>query len=304
MTKWMNTLLILSLCCMLLAAGCTAGGEKQQFTEPLTEEQQQPVLENIRAWAAENLETDSELRLTYSLYHDKPQGMGWAVMYANGCWLYDLHTGEIRAVDGTYADTAQLGMVLAQGEKDGKKRMWSFYLTNGEPTDGADPILRLEQIAAEHPDGKVGSLTLYRQEGKGIYMAMQFLSDGKRYTCEYSSVTGVLDVLPDDRTAAGDVTLPLDGVPGLLDNIFRWQTEQDTPHNGQNYSLDLSRERRLAEILVGTHSQVAVHDLATGEMTRLEGSYTGSLDYGCITVLGPAESPFWLYLIDNTSAVN
>ena len=304
MTKWMRTLLILSLCCMLLAAGCAAGGKKPQFTQPLTEEQQQPVLENIRAWVAENLKSDSEPHLTYSLYHDHPQGMGWAAMYANGCWLYDLHTGGIRAVDGTYADTAQLGMVLAQGEEDGKNRAWVFYLTNGEPTDGADPILRLEQIAAEHPNGRVSKLTWWRQEDKGIYMTMHFQSDGKGYTCEYSSITGVVDVLSDDRTAAGDMNLPLDGVPGLLANIFRWQTEQDTPHNGQNYSLDLSRERRLAEILVDTQSQVAVHDLATGEMTRLEGTYTGSLDYGCITVLGPAKSPFWFYIIDNTSAVN
>ncbi|MBR5536462.1 MAG: hypothetical protein IKU58_01010 [Clostridia bacterium] len=304
MTKWMRTLLILSLCCMLLAAGCAAGGEKQQFTEPLTEEQQQPVLENIRAWAAENLEADSELRLTYSVREYQPQSVGWAAMYATGCWLYDLPTGGIRAVDGTYADTAQLGMVLAQSEKDGKNSTWVFYLTNGEPTDGADPILQLEQVAAEHPDGRVSRLIWWRQEDKGIYMTMHFLSDGKGYTCEYSSVTGVLDVLPDDRTVEGEVPLPLAGVPGLLANIFRWQTEQDTPHNGQNYSLDLARERRLAEILLSTQSQVAVHDLATGEMTRLEGSYTGSLDYGCITVLGPAESPFWLYLIDNTSAVN
>lgn len=278
--------------------------DQTPITGPLTEEQQAPVMENIRAWAAENLKSDSEPRLTYSVYQDQPQGMGWAAMYANGCWLYDLHTGGIRAVDGTYADTAQLGMVLAQGAEDGKNRTWVFYLTNGEPADGADPILRLEQIAAEYPNGRVSRLTWWRQEDKGIYMTMHFLSDGKGYTCEYSSITGVADVLPDDRTPAGDVNLPLDGVPGLLANIFRWQTEQDTPHNGQNYSLDLSRERRLAEILVDTQSQVAVHDLATGEMTRLEGSYTGSLDYGCITVLGPAKSPFWLYIIDNTSAVN
>ena len=66
-TLWMA---VLSALLALLVAGCAAvlGPQlkKETFTGPLTEEQQAPVLENIRAWAEKNIQVDGEITVTYS----------------------------------------------------------------------------------------------------------------------------------------------------------------------------------------------------------------------------------------------
>ncbi len=304
-------MVVLSVILALLVAGCAAvlgpQLQKDTFTGPLTEEQQAPVLENIRAWAEKNIEADGDLTITYSEPNDQPQSLGLLVEISQECHLYDLHTGRIWGVDGTYPDTADLGRVTVRGQVEGHDWIWTFYLTNGDPAKAVDPIQGLEELAADYPGAKVGELRWFRMEGKGTYITVDLqVGDGKYYW-EYSSVCGQWGVTPREAGKGSPGVVPLDKIPGLMSAVVDWQETHADDYDRKNYSLNLSttilarmnQSGSARDFLSSNWTNIVAYDLTTGEIENRGREYTGTCAYGHLTLLYPAKNvQEWVYVID------
>lgn len=306
-------MVLLSVALALLVAGCAAvlgpQMQKNTFTGPLSEEQQAPVLENIKAWAEKNIEVDGEITVTYSEPNDQPQSLGWLAELSQECYLYDLHTGRIGPVDGTYPDTADLGRVLVQGKVNDYNRMWTFYLTNGDPAKAVDPIQGLEEMAANYPDAKVGELRWFRMEGKGIYIAVDFETGNGCSLWQYSSVCGQWGVTPREAGKGSPGVVPLDKLPGLMAAVVSWQETHADEYDRINYSLNLNttilarmnQSGSARDFLSSNWTNIVVYDLTTGEMENRGREYTGTCEYGHLTLLYPAKTvQEWVYVIDES----
>jgi len=306
-------MVVLSVALALLVAGCAAvlgpQMQKNTFTGPLSEAQQAPVLENIKAWAEKNIEVDGEITVTYSEPNDQPQSLGWLAELSQECYLYDLHTGRVGPVDGTYPDTADLGRVLVQGKVNDYNRMWTFYLTNGDPAKAVDPIQGLEQLAANYPDAKVGELRWFRMEGKGIYIAVDFETGNGCSLWQYSSVCGQWGVTPREAGKGSPGVVPLDKLPGLMAAVVSWQETHADEYDRINYSLNLNttilarmnQSGSARDFLSSNWTNIVAYDLTTGEMENRGREYTGTCEYGHLTLLYPAKTvQEWVYVIDES----
>ena len=306
-------MVVLSVALALLVAGCAAvlgpQMQKNTFTGPLSEEQQAPVLENIKAWAEKNIEVDGEITVTYSEPNDQPQSLGWLAELSQECYLYDLHTGRIGPVDGTYPDTADLGRVLVQGKVNDYNRMWTFYLTNGDPAKAVDPIQGLEELAANYPDAKVGELRWFRMEGKGIYIAVDFETGNGCSLWQYSSVCGQWGVTPREAGKGSPGVVPLDKLPGLMAAVVSWQETHADEYDRINYSFNLNttilarmnQSGSARDFLSSNWTNIVAYDLTTGEMENRGREYTGTCEYGHLTLLYPAKTvQEWVYVIDES----
>ena len=306
------TAVILLLSCLLalLVAGCAAvlgpRMEKDTSAVPLTEEERAAVMENIRAWAEENIQAEGELTVTDAHLSDRPQRLGWLTQYAQNCWLYDLSTGKVGPVDGTYPDTARLGAVIAQGTENGKNRLWGFYLTRGEQAAAPDPISGLEQLAAAHPGATVSSMEWSLHREKGLYINL-YIQDGDDCYCwEYSSICGCWGetVYEEGLDHAG--TIPVERLPDLMTAVIEWQEKNAVEADRDNYTLSLNtvilprieRSGSVGEFLRNNWENVVVYDLNTGNIARQEDLYTGTAQYGHLTLLYPAtECQQWVYVV-------
>ena len=306
------TAVILLLSCLLalLVAGCAAvlgpRMEKDTSAVPLTEEERAAVMENIRAWAEENIQAEGELTVTDAHLSDRPQRLGWLTQYAQNCWLYDLSTGKVGPVDGTYPDTARLGAVIAQGTENGKNRLWGFYLTRGEQAAAPDPISGLEQLAAAHPGATVSSMEWSLHREKGLYINL-YIQDGDDCYCwEYSSICGCWGetVYEEGLDHAG--TIPVERLLDLMTAVIEWQEKNAVEADRDNYTLSLNtvilprieRSGSVGEFLRNNWENVVVYDLNTGNIARQEDLYTGTAQYGHLTLLYPAtECQQWVYVV-------
>ncbi len=306
------TAVILLLSCLLalLVAGCAAvlgpRMEKDTSAAPLTEEEQAAVMENIRAWAEENIQAEGELTVTDTHLNDRPQRLGWLTQYTQNCWLYDLSTGKVGPVDGTYPDTARLGAVIAHGTENGKNRLWGFYLTRGEQAAAPDPISGLEQLAAAHPGATASSMEWSLHREKGLYINL-YIQDGDDCYCwEYSSICGRWGETFYEEGLDHAGTIPVERLPDLMTAVIGWQEKNAVEADRDNYTLALNtvilprieRSGSVGEFLRNNWENVVVYDLNTGNIARQEELYTGTAQYGHLTLLYPAtECQQWTYVV-------
>ena len=261
--------------------------------EPLTEAQLEPILSDLREWAAVNLPEVAEPILTYSPAREEWHRMGMLTDIST-CHLYDLERGEVRPVDASYPDVAELGRILLTNEAKSPGVVHTFYLTRGLWREEADPIGELRWLAEGYPDGLVSDLTWIQKEGEGLWLSVYFTENGTSYCFEYSSVNGLSGVRAQGN--AREPAVPVTGLPTLMEAVA---ANQQTA--GPDFILALSTDPDAARILMEAHSSLLAVDLSTGTLTEVEGAYTGTLEYGCISVLGAPDAPKPLYLIDGTA---
>lgn len=308
-TLWMA---VLSVLLALLVAGCAAvlGPQlkKETFTGPLTEEQQAPVLENIKAWAEENIQVDDEITVTYSEPNDQPQSMGMLAEIAT-THLYDLSSDTVRPVDGIYPDSEQLGhMTLMVKDGETVRDIQVFYLTNGDPAKGTSPVESLEQFAIAYPKAKANYLSWEQREGQPLYIKMFFIHEGKESIFEYSGVCGRWGVRERETASDKRAAIPADALPQMMDRIIQWQIDNGGDTDGRNFTLvngmtlETPASHGILDQFLDDWQTVQVYNMATGDLYTLEGDYTGAVEYGCFTLLNVEEPRKWVFLIDNNDA--
>ena len=300
---------LLSAVLALLVAGCAAvlGPQlkKETFTGPLTEEQQAPVLENIRAWAEENVQADGELTITYSEPTENPQGMGSLVEIAT-TYLYDLSTNTIRPVDGTYPDSAALGVVhLTVKAGENYRDIRTFYLSRGGTSLTPDPIASLKQFAAAYPDATARYLSWEQRNGQPVYIKIFFNNEGRENIFEYSGVCGRWGVREKDSDSGKRAAIPLADLPRMMERIVQWQTANGGDTDGRNFTLvngmtlETPASHGILDQVLDDWQTVQVYNMATGDLYTLEGDYTGAVEYGCFTLLNVEDPESRIFLIDN-----
>lgn len=305
-TLWMA---VLSVLLALLVAGCAAvlGPQlkKETFTGPLTEEQQAPVLENIKAWAEENIQADGEITVTYSEPNDNPQSMGMLAEIAT-THLYDLSSNTIRPVDGIYPDSEQLGhMTLMVKAGETVRDVQVFYLTGGDPAKGTSPVESLEQFAIAYPKAKANYLSWEQREGQPLYIKMFFIHEGKESIFEYSGVCGRWGVRERETASDKRAAIPADALPQMMDRIIQWQIDNGGDTDGQNFTLvngmtlETPASHGILDQFLDDWQTVQVYNMATGDLYTLEGDYTGAVEYGCFTLLNVEAPESRIFLIDN-----
>lgn len=300
-------ILLLSCLLALLIAGCGAvlgpALKKEQPSGPLTWEQQEPVLKDLLAWLEDNTQGEGQLELQYACQTEDPQTAGRLCTLGES-YLYRMDTGAVGPVDGVYPDTAVLGHVQAVRKAEGEVRdVYTFFLTRGDAAKAAQPVAGLEQLAAGHPGGKAAGLSWWQENGRTLYIRVDFAEAGQGYCYEYCGVSGVSGVRTYENAAAKKASVPLTGLPGLLDSVTGWQQSHAGAHDGENYQLTLDTAAAERSGHPEGWDNAAVYDLTAGTLEPLEGPYTGSADYGGLSLLYPAENPRqWLYLIDGSGA--
>ena len=305
--KFTAAILLLSCLLALLIAGCSAvlgpALKKEQPSGPLTWEQQEPVLKDLLAWLEDNTQGEGQLELQYACQTEAPQTAGRLCTLGES-YLYRMDTGAVGPVDGVYPDTAVLGHVQAVRKEEGEVRdAYTFFLTRGDAAKAAQPVAGLEQLAADHPGGKAAGLSWWQENGRTLYIRVDFAEAGQGYCYEYCGVSGVSGVRTYENAAAKKASVPLTGLPGLLDSVTGWQQSHAGAHDGENYQLTLDTAAAERSGHPEGWDNVAVYDLTAGTLEPLEGPYTGSADYGGLSLLYPAENTRqWLYLIDGSGA--
>lgn len=300
---------LLSAVLALLVAGCAAvlGPQlkKETFTGPLTEEQQAPVLENIRAWAEENIQADGELTVTYSEPSENPQGMGSLVEIAT-VHLYDLSSNTIRPVDGIYPDSEKLGYVtLMVKTGENVREIQVFYLTGGDPAKGTSPVESLKQFAAAYPDATARYLSWEQRNGQPVYIKIFFNNEGRENIFEYSGVCGRWGVREKDSDSGKRAAIPLADLPWMMERIVQWQTANGGDTDGRNFTLvngmtlETPAFHGILDQVLNDWQTVQVYNMATGDLYTLEGDYTGAVEYGCFTLLNVEDPESRIFLIDN-----
>jgi len=303
---------LLSAVLALLVAGCAAvlgpQMEKNTFTGPLSEEQQAPVLENIRLWAEKNIEVDGELTVTYSEPNDQPQSMGILAEIAT-THLYDLSSDTIRPVDGIYPDSEQLGhMTLMVKDGETVRDIHVFYLTNGDPAKGTSPVESLEQFAIAYPDAKAKYVSWEQRDGQPLYIKIFFNNEGREDIFEYSGVCGRWGVRERETASDKRAAIPADALPQMMDRIIQWQIDNGGDTDGQNFTLvngmtlETPASHGILDQFLDDWETIQVYNIATGDIHQLEGDYIGAVEYGCFTLLNVEEPRKWVFLIDNNDA--
>jgi len=307
------TALILLLSCLLtvLIAGCAAvlGPQKpvvESVLGPLAEEQQAPILENIRAWAEQNIETQGTYELKYVHEPESAYGVGSLSVLGWDSYLYDIHTDEIRLIDGTYPDSANLGhiqLIIREGES--MRALHTFHLTGGDPAKAASPFLALEQLAADYPQGKVTQLQWYKKHGQYLYIRVDFVSDGTGLCFEYTSINGRFHVREYERALQREQGMSIPVLVKSLQAVVHWQETQSSEHDRENYNLGTWAPSWLSNMInygdFAEFENMVVYDLATDEIALEEKPYTGSAEHGAFTLLHPAEEPRrWVYIVDDS----
>ena len=135
-------------------------------------------------------------------------------------------------------------------------------------------------LPAEFAQENIASWNLFVENG-GVHMAMTNTADMK---ATYAPEQGLTTA--EDASYNGGSALKGEQLPPLADAIDAWLAKQEKEH-AAGYAVSL----------VGPHfafagqtdmgsAERAVYSLSTGKIKALEGNYTGSKDYGIITVLG------------------
>ena len=308
------TALILLLSCLLtvLIAGCASvlgpqmPVEVERITGPLTEERQAPILENIRAWAEQNIETQGTYELKYVHEPESAYGVGSQSILGWDSYLYNIHTDEIRLLDGTYPDSAELGhvqLVIREGES--VRAFHTFHLTGGDPAKATSPFFALEQLAADYPKGKVTQLQWYKKHGQYLYIRVDFVSDGTGYCFEYTSINGLFNVREHERALQREQGMTIPVLVKSLQAVIHWQETQSSEHDRENYNLGTWAPSWLSNMMnygdFAEFENMVVYDLATDEIALSEKPYTGSAEHGAFTLLHPAKEPRrWVYIVDDS----
>ena len=261
------------------------------------------MLKDLLAWLEDNTQGEGQLELQYACQTEAPQTMGRLCTLGES-YLYRMDTGAVGPVDGVYPDTAILGHVQAVRKAEGEvQEVYTFFLTRGDAAKAAQPVAGLEQLAADHPGGKASGLSWWQENGRTLYIRVDFAEAGQGYCYEYCGVSGVSGVRTYENAAAQKASVPLTGLPGLLDSVTGWQQSYAGAHDGENYQLTLDTAAAERPGHPEGWDNVAVYDLTAGTLEPLEGPYTGSADYGGLSLLYPAENTRqWLYLIDGSGA--
>ena len=273
---------------------------------PLTEERQAPILENIRAWAEQNIETQGTYELKYVHEPESAYGVGSQSILGWDSYLYNIHTDEIRLLDGTYPDSAELGhvqLVIREGES--VRAFHTFHLTGGDPAKATSPFFALEQLAADYPKGKVTQLQWYKKHGQYLYIRVDFVSDGTGYCFEYTSINGLFNVREHERALQREQGMTIPVLVKSLQAVIHWQETQSSEHDRENYNLGTWAPSWLSNMMnygdFAEFENIVVYDLATDEIALSEKPYTGSAEHGAFTLLHPAEEPrHWVYIVDDS----
>lgn len=273
---------------------------------PLTEERQAPILENIRAWAEQNIETQGTYELKYVHEPESAYGVGSQSILGWDSYLYDIHTDEIRLLDGTYPDSAELGhvqLVIREGES--VRAFHTFHLTGGDPAKATSPFFALEQLTADYPKGKVTQLQWYKKHGQYLYIRVDFVSDGTGYCFEYTSINGLFNVREYERALQREQGMTIPVLVKSLQAVIHWQETQSSEHDRENYNLGTWAPSWLSNMMnygdFAEFENMVVYDLATDEIALSEKPYTGSAEHGAFTLLHPAEEPRrWVYIVDDS----
>lgn len=273
---------------------------------PLTEERQAPILENIRAWAEQNIETQGTYELKYVHEPESAYGVGSQSILGWDSYLYNIHTDEILLLDGTYPDSAELGhvqLVIREGES--VRAFHTFHLTGGDPAKAISPFFALEQLAADYPKGKVTQLQWYKKHGQYLYIRVDFVSDGTGYCFEYTSINGLFNVREHERALQREQGMTIPVLVKSLQAVIHWQETQSSEHDRENYNLGTWAPSWLSNMMnygdFAEFENMVVYDLATDEIALSEKPYTGSAEHGAFTLLHPAEEPrHWVYIVDDS----
>lgn len=230
-----------------------------------------------------------------------PSQLATLQMMTTETYTYDVNTGAIAPLRQAVPDSAQLGGLFIRDESGQYRKEWMFLFTKEGPKQVIDNEMRLLQLSTRFPDAVVTDLELFVKDGLTVWSMVQLDDGSEAQTYNYSGALGAYELEKTSGSARSAGKLPLSDLPGLLSAVAAWQAGHDTQHNAVNYNLSLQTNTRAVEIMLQqSWAGIAVYDLSSGTISQLEGSYEGSLAYGCITVLGPAKSPFWLYVIDNS----
>ena len=302
-------MVVLSVALALLVAGCAAvlgpQMQKNTFTGPLSEEQQAPVLESIRAWAEKNIEVDGEITVTYSEPNDQPQSMGILAEIAT-THLYDLSSDTIRPVDGIYPDSERLGhMTLMVKDGETVRDIHVFYLTNGDPAKGTSPVESLEQFSIAYPDAKAKYVSWEQRDGQPLYIKIFFNNEGREDIFEYSGVCGRWGVREKESVSSKEAAIPVEALPQMMESIVQWQTVNGGETDGQTFSLvnghtlESLVSHDILYQFMDDWETVQIYNIATGDIHQLEGDYTGAVEYGYFSLLNVEEPRKWVFLIDN-----
>ena len=302
-------MVVLSVALALLVAGCAAvlgpQMQKNTFTGPLSEAQQAPVLENIKAWAEKNIEVDGEITVTYSEPNDQPQSMGILAEIAT-THLYDLSSDTIRPVDGIYPDSERLGhMTLMVKDGETVRDIHVFYLTNGDPAKGTSPVESLEQFAIAYPDAKAKYVSWEQRDGQPLYIKIFFNNEGREDIFEYSGVCGRWGVREKESVSSKKAVIPAKALPQMMESIVQWQTVNGGETDGQTFSLvnghtlESLVSHDILYQFMDDWETVQIYNIATGDIHQLEGDYTGAVEYGYFSLLNVEEPRKWVFLIDN-----
>ncbi|MBQ3533967.1 MAG: M56 family metallopeptidase [Clostridia bacterium] len=232
---------------------------------------------------------------------DDPSTVATMQMMTTETYSYDLNTGEIAPLRLSVPDSAQLGGLFVRDESGQYRKEWMFLFTRQGPQTSVAAADGLAALASRYPDAEVSQLETFLHDGMDVWQKVVFDTGAQAYTYNYGGALGAVEVEKTDARGTGK--LKLGYLPGLLDAIAAWQSGYDTAHNAENYSLALQTNPRFLEIALRQNwAGIAVYDVATGTMCEHIGAYTGTGEYGCVSVLGSAKSPFWLYIIEDSAA--
>lgn len=232
---------------------------------------------------------------------DDPSTVATMQMMTTETYSYDLNTGEIAPLRLSVPDSAQLGGLFVRDESGQYRKEWMFLFTRQGPQTSVAAADGLAALASRYPDAEVSQLETFLHDGMDVWQKVVFDTGAQAYTYNYGGALGAVEVEKTDARGTGK--LKLGYLPGLLDAIAAWQSGYDTAHNAENYSLALQTNPRFLESALRQNwAGIAVYDVATGTMCEHIGAYTGTGEYGCVSVLGPAKSPFWLYIIEDSAA--
>lgn len=232
---------------------------------------------------------------------DDPSTVATLQMMTTETYSYDLNTGEIVPLRQSVPDSAQLGGLFVRDESGQYRKEWMFLFTRQGPQITVSAADGLAALASRYPNADVSRLETFLHDGMDVWQQVVFDTGAQAYTYSYGGALGAVEM--EETDARGTGKLPLSDLPGLLDAIAAWQRGFDTAHNAKNYSLALQTNPRFLEAALRQNwAGIAVYDIATGTMCEHIGAYTGTGEYGYITVLGPAKSPSWLYIIEDSAA--
>lgn len=308
--KLTAAIVLLSLLLALGVAGCAAvlgpqweeEAEAPSVTGPLTAEQQAPVLEAIKAWAEENVTCEGTRSLTYYAPDGTPGALGFFADIGD-TWLYDLSEHTVRAIDGTYPDTADLGYVcLSIGEDDDTQFLVTFYLTRSERGRDGDPIAALTRLAEQYPAAKTGYLGWNEQNGRPAYVMCYFRQDGQEYTFQYSDICGFWSVQPREQDSGRWAAVAVTDLPRTMAAITDWQRTHAESPDDRRFQLTLHTSGLEAMADHAWPSRLFC-DLSTGALREGAPDETGQNLCAAVSLLQCEDPDARVWLLESTSRV-